>query len=106
MLADNAMSSTKVNLLPAITLLLLAALVALFSLYVMERAKPHQRTASEDSLGYDPQQRFQWTMVTSWPKNLPGTGVAAENLARLVNEASGGRLSIRRGRNCAGHGRV
>ena len=42
-----------------------------------------------------PQQTFTWKMVTSWPKNFPGVGVGAENFARLVNEMSGGRLTVR-----------
>lgn len=41
------------------------------------------------------QARQQWRMVTSWPKNFPGLGVSAENLARRITEMSGGRLSIK-----------
>ena len=41
------------------------------------------------------QPSFAWKMVTSWPKNYPGLGRAPENLARLVEEMSAGRLRIR-----------
>ncbi|HEX2257571.1 MAG TPA: TRAP transporter substrate-binding protein [Afifellaceae bacterium] len=41
------------------------------------------------------QGRAEWTMVTSWPKNLPGPGVTAERLARRIGEMSGGRLTVR-----------
>ena len=41
-----------------------------------------------------PQQTYQWKMVTSWPKNFPGLGVAPEKFATLVNEMSGGRLTV------------
>ncbi|QLF93689.1 TRAP transporter substrate-binding protein [Pseudomonas sp. ABC1] len=41
------------------------------------------------------QQKFHWKMVTSWPKNFPGVGVGAENFAKLVNEMSGGRLTVK-----------
>ncbi|TBU99193.1 TRAP transporter substrate-binding protein [Stutzerimonas kirkiae] len=41
------------------------------------------------------QQKFNWKMVTSWPKNFPGVGVGAENFARLVTEMSGGRLTVK-----------
>ena len=34
-------------------------------------------------------------MVTTWPKNLPGLGVSAENLARYVTEATQGTLEIK-----------
>ncbi|WP_236629877.1 TRAP transporter substrate-binding protein [Pseudohaliea rubra] len=40
-------------------------------------------------------QRFQWKLVTTWPKNLPGLGAAPETFARLVGEMSNGRLSVR-----------
>src|SRR5690606_37459176 len=39
-------------------------------------------------------QQFPWKMVTSWPKNTPGLGVNAENVARVINEMSGGRLRM------------
>ncbi|MFP4155902.1 MAG: TRAP transporter substrate-binding protein [Halothiobacillaceae bacterium] len=36
----------------------------------------------------------QWRMVTTWPKNFPGLGTGAENIARYINEMSGGRLTV------------
>src|SRR5690606_23894440 len=42
-----------------------------------------------------PAQTYNWKMVTSWPKNFPGTGSAAEHFARIVDEMSGGRMKIR-----------
>lgn len=41
------------------------------------------------------QEKFKWKLVTSWPKNFPGLGTAPENLAKIVNAASGGRLEIK-----------
>ncbi len=41
------------------------------------------------------QKREQWRMVTAWPKNFPGLGVSAENLAKRITTMSGGRLSIK-----------
>jgi TRAP-type mannitol/chloroaromatic compound transport system substrate-binding protein len=37
---------------------------------------------------------YEWDLVTSWPKNFPGLGVAPENFARMVNELSNGRLIV------------
>jgi TRAP-type mannitol/chloroaromatic compound transport system substrate-binding protein len=37
----------------------------------------------------------EWTMVTSWPKNLPGPGVAAQMLADRITALSGGRLNVK-----------
>lgn len=41
------------------------------------------------------QQKFKWKLVTTWPKNFPGLGTAPENFAKLVNEMSDGRLTVR-----------
>lgn len=41
------------------------------------------------------QQTFQWKMITTWPKNLPGLGTGVERFAKDVEEMSGGRLQIR-----------
>ena len=39
-------------------------------------------------------QTFEWKMVTTWPKNFPGLGTGANNVARLITEMSGGRINI------------
>ena len=38
---------------------------------------------------------IKWKMVTTWPKNFPGLGTGANNLARLITEMSGGRLKVK-----------
>ncbi|HSG88398.1 MAG TPA: TRAP transporter substrate-binding protein DctP [Pseudomonadales bacterium] len=45
--------------------------------------------------GVAPRQNFQWKMITTWPKNLPGLGTGPERFAKQVEEMSGGRLKIR-----------
>ena len=40
------------------------------------------------------QERIRWRLATSWPKNLPGPGVAAAHIARRVGELTGGRFEI------------
>ncbi|HET7410594.1 MAG TPA: ABC transporter substrate-binding protein, partial [Paracoccaceae bacterium] len=37
----------------------------------------------------------QWKMVTAWPKNLPGPGVAAQMLADRITALSGGRINVK-----------
>ncbi|MCC5795079.1 MAG: TRAP transporter substrate-binding protein [Chromatiales bacterium] len=39
--------------------------------------------------------RFSWRMVTTWPPNFPGVGTGANELARLIERTSGGRIRIR-----------
>lgn len=38
---------------------------------------------------------IEWKLVTSWPKNFPGLGMAPERFATLVDEMSNGRLHIK-----------
>ncbi|AEF56528.1 TRAP transporter substrate-binding protein [Marinomonas posidonica] len=38
---------------------------------------------------------INWKMVTTWPKNFPGLGTGAENLAKSINEMSNGRINIK-----------
>ena len=42
-----------------------------------------------------PQKVYKWKMVTTWPKNFPGLGMAAENFAVMVDKMSGGRLQVK-----------
>lgn len=38
---------------------------------------------------------IEWKMYTTWPKNFPGLGTGANNLAKFITEMSGGRLTVR-----------
>lgn len=78
---------------PLIILLLTAALVVTIALWATDRA----RTATPNSAGAvaTGTERYQWKMITTWPKNFPGLGFAAENFARYVEEMSNGRLTVR-----------
>lgn len=39
--------------------------------------------------------QYRWKMVTTWPKNFPGLGTAANRLAALIGEMSGGRIRVK-----------
>jgi TRAP-type mannitol/chloroaromatic compound transport system substrate-binding protein len=41
------------------------------------------------------QGRIEWRMVTLWPRNLPGPGVAAQRTADRIGVVTGGRISVR-----------
>lgn len=41
------------------------------------------------------QGRSEWRMVTTWPKNMPGLGPAAQRFAERINAATDGRVSVR-----------
>jgi TRAP-type mannitol/chloroaromatic compound transport system substrate-binding protein len=40
------------------------------------------------------QEQFNWRLVTAWPKNYPGLGMAPERIADLVEEMSNGQMKI------------
>ena len=42
-----------------------------------------------------PQKIYEWRMVTTWPKNLPGMGMAPETMAKKIRTMSNGRLNIK-----------
>lgn len=50
--------------------------------------------ANTSVTGEQAQQTFDWKMVTTWPKNFPGLGTGANNVARLITEMSGGRINV------------
>ena len=40
------------------------------------------------------QENYKWRLVTAWPKNYPGLGMAPERIAQLVEEMSNGQMQI------------
>ncbi|MFW6191507.1 MAG: TRAP transporter substrate-binding protein, partial [Thiohalospira sp.] len=44
--------------------------------------------------GGQTQQTHEWRMVTTWPENFPGMGTGAEQLAKRIQEMSGGRIRV------------
>lgn len=88
------MSQTTYRYGPLIILLLVAALVTVSWLYVIEKI-PQATAVSRHSDSPGSDQRFEWKMVTSWPKNYPGLGSAPEYFARIVDTMSAGRLKIK-----------
>ncbi len=87
--------TSKFNFTPMVILGLVAALVLVSSLLVVEKASSYQHNSFSENLDGSSQEQYQWTMVTSWPKNLPGLGRGAENIAKFVGEMSNGRLQIK-----------
>jgi len=78
---------------PLIILLLVAALAVTLGLWAKDRAAV-KKTDRSDPSAAAAGEKFHWKMVTTWPKNFPGLGMAAENFARLVEEMSDGRLTV------------
>ncbi|MGB2131588.1 MAG: TRAP transporter substrate-binding protein, partial [Marinobacterium sp.] len=38
---------------------------------------------------------FKWKMVTTWPKNFPGLGTGANQLAEMINKMTNGRIQVK-----------
>ena len=82
---------------PLIILLLVAALVTTIALWATDRAgsQTNGHIGAAEGVASSSAERFEWKIITTWPKNFPGLGFAAENFARYVNEMSDGRLTVR-----------
>ncbi len=81
---------------PLIILALVAALVVVLGMWALDRAEKVTAVKSASTeVAVDKSTKFQWKIVTTWPKNFPGLGSAAENFARMVDEMSDGRLTAR-----------
>ncbi len=39
--------------------------------------------------------RFEWKMVTSWPRDFPALGTGANRLAKMIDKLSNGRIKIK-----------
>lgn len=70
---------------------LLALLALLLSACQQESSAPGAAASTEAA----PQKTYHWKLVTTWPKNFPGLGMAPENFAKAVNAMSNGRLQIK-----------
>jgi len=71
----------------------LLALAALLSLAACGGEQP--ATSASTGAEVAPDKIYQWKLVTTWPKNLPGMGTAPEKMAVMVDRMSRGRLQIK-----------
>ena len=51
-------------------------------------------TTDSETVSIDKDKTYNWRLVTSWPKNYPGLGMAPERIADLVEEMSDGQMII------------
>ena len=57
--------------------------------FLLSCGQADQNTKSEAKV-----QNYSWSLVTTWPKNYPGLGMAPERFSKLVNEMSQGQLKV------------
>jgi len=70
-------------------------LAAFISISAMLTTGCGEKETSADNKTAAPVEKHEWKLVTSWPKNFPGLGMAPERFAQSVNEMSGGRLTVK-----------
>jgi TRAP-type mannitol/chloroaromatic compound transport system substrate-binding protein len=88
--------SREVRYTPLLILLLVAALVAVVALWATDKAGSGPAGGVSGTAASGPSEaQFHWKIITTWPKNFPGLGTAAENFSRMVDEMSNGRLTAR-----------
>ena len=51
-------------------------------------------TTDSETVSINKDKTYNWRLVTSWPKNYPGLGIAPERIADLVEEMSDGQMTI------------
>ena len=71
---------------------IMKALICVFTVLILVSCSNEQSTPIEQNLVND--QKYNWRLVTSWPKNYPGLGMAPERIADLVEEMSNGQMKI------------
>ncbi|MBK8506498.1 MAG: TRAP transporter substrate-binding protein [Saprospiraceae bacterium] len=49
----------------------------------------------DEAPAFDPNKKYKWNMVTTWPPNFPILGEGCNKFAQWVDQMSGGRLQIR-----------
>ena len=48
----------------------------------------------ENTAGETQTKNYSWSLVTTWPKNYPGLGMAPERFSKLVEEMSQGQFKV------------
>ena len=97
----NNVKKIKQGIQPSVIAVLLIIIVILFFLLVFQKTSFQSVSVDSDqslsqTINQPSQQNiYEWTLVTTWPKNFPGLGAAPENLARMLKKMSNGRLDIK-----------
>ena len=69
--------------------------LGLVSLFLASCSNDNTESSSSSAQAPESIKKYKWIMVTTWPKNFPGVGMAPENFSKMVDEMSNGRLKIK-----------
>jgi len=68
----------------------------LFCILILAACSGSEKNKALDEAAHSSTKKiYNWKLVTTWPKNLPGLGLAAENFSALAKKMSGGRLQVK-----------
>lgn len=85
----------KHHILPLVRMLITTLLLGGLLAGCGEKAATGTTAGGNNNAASKPAEVIHWKMVTTWPKNFPGLGTGAENLANIINELSNGRLQVK-----------
>ena len=83
-MAGNGLCKFRKNMMKIFTYTFLA-------LILVSCSNPQDMSSQQDE---KVNKEYNWRLVTSWPKNYPGLGMAPERIADLVEEMSNGQMKI------------
>ena len=87
-------STNKTLIYPSIIAVLMLAVVGLTGGLVF-KGKQLPKYSETGHSSPSEQTVYEWSLVTTWPKNFPGLGAAPENFAKLLDKMSNGRLKVK-----------
>jgi len=64
-------------------------------LVVMVSCSEAEKVVADDTCLSNGGKSYKWNMVTTWPKNFPGLGMAGENFSQYVDEMTCGQMKIK-----------
>ena len=70
-------------------------LFLLFFVLLATACDTQTHTKGPQVSGPESEKIYNWKMVTTWPKNLPGLGTSPERMAKKIEAMSNGRLKIK-----------
>ena len=70
-------------------------LYLLFFVLLATACDTQTHTKSSQASSPESEKVYNWKMVTTWPKNLPGLGTSPERMAKKIEAMSNGRLKIK-----------
>tara|TARA_B100000965_G_scaffold403355_1_gene431262 strand:+ start:690 stop:1790 length:1101 start_codon:yes stop_codon:yes gene_type:complete len=70
-------------------------LYLLFFVLLATACDTQTHTKSPQASSPESEKVYNWKMVTTWPKNLPGLGTSPERMAKKIEAMSNGRLKIK-----------